>query len=236
MKDALKTTAHRLRKAEQAAYIRRVMWLSFEERLNSVFSEIDSQGIDAEILGNLFISFSNLKNNSPESIQPFVYSYNSLNQAQISVGCRTMGIWHNLGNNQQLEPNLAMEKGATISFSQDITGRVMVLLYPYTSDLAKVHEDNFILYFGLDPNDLTEKVIRKIFKIFFRYCDATSMLSVGSYRHYIFRLCLELRDIRNRQIQKNVILRFIEKTLMMGLAVAGIWATLYTSTKWHVLF
>ena len=107
----------------------------------------------------------------------------------------------------------------------------MVLLYPYKSDLAKVNEDNFILLFGADPNDLTEQKLRRLLNTFFRYCAATSMVSIGSYGDYIFRLWLGLRDIRNRKIQKVVVFRLFEKLLILGLAVAGVWATLYTSSK-----
>ena len=160
------------------------------------------------------------------------YRFNSLNQAQISVGWRRIGVWHSLGEGEILKPKEAMENGATISFSQDITGKVMVLLSPYRSDLAKVNEDSFILLFGADPNDLTEKKLRRLINTFFRYCAATSMVSVGSYGDYIFRLWLGLRDIRNRKIQKVVVFRLLEKLLIIGLTVAGVWATLYTCSKW----
>ncbi|WP_296749145.1 hypothetical protein [Thiobacillus sp.] len=232
MKTVLAAATQKLRKAERAGYIRRVMWLSFEDRLHSVFSEIDSQGVDAGELGNFYLSSS--KQSFPAYGQPYVFRFNSLNQAQVSVGWRRMGVWHSLGNGELLKPNEAMENGAAISFSQDITGKIMVLLSPYKSDVAKVNEDNFILVFGVEPNDLTEERIRKLFKIFFRYCAATSMVSVGSYSDYVFRLWLGLRDIRNRKIQKVAILRFFEKVLIVGLAAAGVWATLYTSSKWPI--
>lgn len=108
----------------------------------------------------------------------------------------------------------------------------MVLLSPYKSDLSKVNEDNFILLFGTEPNDLTEQKLRRLLNTFFRYCAATSMVSVDSYDDYVFRLWLGLRDIRNRKIQKIVVFRFLEKLLIVGLAIAGVWATLYTSQKW----
>lgn len=230
MKTALGSAAEKLRKAERLGYIRRVMWLSFEDRLRAVFEEIDSKGHDASELGNIYLSFS--KTSFPAYSQSYVYRFNSLNQAQISVGLRHIGVWHSLGDGALLKPKAAMESGATISFSQNITGKVMVLLYPYKSDLARVNEDNFILLLDADPNDLTEQKLRCLINIFFRYCAATSMFSVVSYGDYIFRLWLGLRDIRNRKIQKVVVFRFLEKLLIFSLAVAGVWATLYTSSKW----
>lgn len=208
------------------------MWFSFEDRLRAVFAEIDSKGDDASELGNFYLSFS--KTSFPAYSQSYVYRFNSLNQAQVSVGWRRIGVWHSLGEVELLEPKAAMENGATISFSQDITGKIMVLLSPYKSDLAKVNEDNFILLFGADPNDLTEQKLRRLLKTFFRYCAATSMVSVGNYGDYVFRLWLGLRDVRNRKIQKVVVFRFLEKLLILGLAVAGVWATLYTSSRWPI--
>lgn len=229
MATALGLAAEKLRKAQRLGYIRRVMWLNFEDRLRAVFAEIDSKGNDASELGNFYLSFS--KNSFPAYSPSYVYRFNSLNHAQIAVGWRRLGVWHSLGEGALLEPKAVMESGATISFSQDITGKVMVLLYPYKSDLAKVNEDNFILLFGADPNDLTEQKLRRLLNTFLRYCAATSMVSAGSYGDYIFRLWLELRDIRNRKIQKVVVLRLLEKLLILGLAVAGVWATLYTSSN-----
>lgn len=230
MKTALGPAAEKLRKAERLGYIRRVMWLCFEERLRAVFAKIDNKGNDASELGNFYLSFS--KNSFPAYSRSNLYRFNSLNQAQISVGWRRIGVWHSLGEGALLEPKLAVESGATISFSQDITGKVMVLLSPYKSDLARVKEENIILLFGADPNNLTERKLRQLLNTFFRYCAATSMVSVGSYGDYIFRLWLGLRDIRNRKIQKFVVFRLLEKLLILCLAVAGVWATLYTSSKW----
>jgi hypothetical protein len=230
MNSALLTSAEKLRKAERVGYLRRVMWLSFEDRLRAVFSEIERRGNDAGELGNFYLSVS--KTSFPAYNQPYVYRFNSLNQAQVSVGWRRIGVFHSLGDGELLQPKEAMESGAAISFSQDITGKIMVLLSPYKSDLTKVNEDNFILAFGVEPNDLTKQAIRRLFKTFFRYCAATSMVSVGNLSDYSFRLWLELRDIRNRKIQKVAMFRLIERLLILILAAGGVWATLYTSSKW----
>lgn len=231
MKSSLFSSAEKLRKAEHLGYLRRVMWLSFEVRLRTVYSEIDNHGNDAATLGNLYLTFS--KTLLPAYRDSRVFQYNSLNQATISAGWRRLGVWHNLNKGEFLEtkPKQAMESGAAISFSQDITGKVMVLLSPYKSDLAKVDEDNFILAFGVEPNNLTEQAIRRLLKTFFRYCAATSMVSY-SYSDYIFRLWLRLRDIRNRKIQKDALFQFTEKLLFFVLSAGGIWATLYVGKEW----
>ncbi|MGV8900310.1 MAG: hypothetical protein ACOH2B_13850 [Burkholderiaceae bacterium] len=230
MNTYLEVATSKLRRSQREAYLRRVMWLSFEERLRSVFDEIDSRGHDSDELGTLYLS--SIKSSNPAYNKPWMYRYNSLNQAQLSVGWRRLGVWHTIGSKNLLNPTEAAEAGASICFSQDITGRVMVLLYPYKSDLAKVNEENFVLVFGAEPNDLTKSAIRRLIKTFFRYCVATSMISAGNYRDYLFRLWLGLRDIRNRKIQKIAIFRFVERLLLVALAVAGVSATLFTGNKW----
>lgn len=230
MNSHLGISASKLREAQRQAYLRRVMWLSFEERLKSVFAELDSRGRDADELGALYLSF--IQSSNPAYHKPWVYRFNSLNQAQVSVGWRRLGVWHTIRSDDLTKPREAMEAGATISFSQDITGKLMILLCPYTSDIAKVEEENFILVYGANPNDLTEKAIRRHLKTFFRYCVATSMVSAGNYRDYLFRQWLRLRDIRNRKIQKVVVFRFIERALLIALAAASVWATFFTANKW----
>ena len=71
MKTVLGSVAEKLRKAECRGYIRRVMWLSFEDRLRAVFAEIDSKGNDAIELGNFYLSFS--KTSYPAYSQSYVY-------------------------------------------------------------------------------------------------------------------------------------------------------------------
>nr|WP_319563785.1 hypothetical protein [uncultured Rhodoferax sp.] len=230
MNKALLSAELKLRKAHEKAFIHRVNWISLEDRISEVFAEIETLGSANDELGTLYFSCS--KNTNPAYAKPWVYRFNSLNQAQISVGWRRLGVWHTIKSEDFSQPKEAMESGAAICFSQDITGKVMVLLCPYTSDLAKVNEDNFILFYGLDPNDLTKRKIRKSIKTFFRYCTATSMISAGNYSDYIFRLWLGLRDIRNRKIQKITIFKLLEKLGIFVLAAAGVWATLLTGNKW----
>ena len=60
---------------QHEAYIRRVMWISFEERLKSVFSEMDSRGADASTIGLLYFSSCHL--NDPKYKVKNIYRSNS---------------------------------------------------------------------------------------------------------------------------------------------------------------
>ncbi|WGS50121.1 hypothetical protein LFL96_01010 [Paraburkholderia sp. D15] len=135
-------------------------------------------------------------------------------------------------NGNAQEPRPAHETDAALCFSQDVSGRVAILLFPYKSDLSKAKEDNILLQFGLLPNDLTEKVIRKTFKTFFQYCVATSTVSTGSYSAYAFRQWLSFRDMRNKKAQRDVAFRMVEKMLVLALTAVGAWATLFVAGKW----
>ncbi|HDC4324291.1 hypothetical protein QK281_09475 [Aeromonas hydrophila] len=229
MNHQLKKIASKMNRDQHEAYIRRVMWISFEERLKSVFSEIDSRGTDASTIGLLYFSSCHL--NDPKYKVKNIYRSNSINQVQISSGWRHLNVWHDFTKNESETLQQARELGASISFSQDITGKVTICLFPYKSDLASVDEDNIILGFGREPNALTVKVIRQYIKLFLRYCSATSMQSGSEYSNYLFRLWLMVRDIRNRKKQKFVILRILEKVLIIGLGGAAVWATLLTGNK-----
>jgi hypothetical protein len=225
MENALHSAARKLKRIEKTAHDRRVMWIAFEQRLRSVFEEFDGLGGDAETLGHLYFSRgSGEKSNLDASMV--------LNFAQISTGWRRLGVWHSIKPNKPGFLEEAMEAGACISFSQDMTGRVTVLVSPYESKLARVNEENIILKFGASPDDLTKRHIRRLLKTFFQYCAATSMVANESYGGYLFRQWLRLRDFRNKKIQRIVLWRAIEKAALLLFSVASLLATLWTSAKW----
>jgi len=237
----LKKAAEDLYNLERSAYIRRVMWIDFEERLKSVFREIDGRGSDASMIGNLYLMTS-IETwpayRAPRLGKRYVYRFNSLNHAQVSVGCRHLPVWHalrdktetvaqSLGPMDAPRPKQVAESDAAVVFSQDITGKITVMLFPYKSVLSSVNEQNIILKFGIAPNDLNEAAIRGIMGTFFRYCAATSMMSVGSYRSYFFRVWLTLNDFRNRNAQKNKLYNFLLPLLGLAATAIGTWGTIH---------
>lgn len=206
------------------------MWIDFEHRLKCCFHEMDSMEKEKRYLGNLYLSI--LREGHPCFRKPWIYKSNFQNQAQISTGLRRLGVLHARNKKGQYKVSEAMETGASIVFTQGINGKILVIIYPYKSSLAKTDEDNIIIGFDLEPYKITEERINKYFSIFFKYCAATSAISVGSTSLYVFRIWLLLLDFRNRQIQKRKILAILEKILIIVSPFLAILATLYTSSKW----
>jgi len=206
------------------------MWIDFEERLSKVFAEEIENNQHPDALGHLFLTFSNTTN--PAYVNDGVRRPHAINQAQIHAGWRRLRVMHTVGQKEIERSKEAMEQGASLVFSQNVTGKVAVFLYPFKSDLASVKEELFILYYNLEPTDLTENKLRKCLKKFAYYCAATSSVSFDDWSGRWLRFRLSLLDLRNRDIQKKGTLTFLEKSLIILLAVLGVWATLFTGAKW----
>lgn len=55
-----------------------------------------------------------------------------------------------------------IEKGCALVFSQSPSGEVMVLLYPYKSEVHSRAETNIMLHAGLHPEKITKKLVKNI--------------------------------------------------------------------------
>ncbi len=238
MKSPLRHVAERLRADTNRAYIRRVMWIDFEERLSVAFQALCSDEGSCSQLGGVFLTTSMQR--SVGNHKAGLQRSELLNSAQIHCGTRDLGVYC-LEPRQAQEVragaapaslSLVTEHGAAIVFSQNVAGTIAVLLYPYESSAAKVNESNILLDFDLDPIDLDNRKIEKYLATFFRYCNATSAQSFRRLDLYLFRLTLVLRDFRNRRVQSKALLVFGERVLLVGLAILAVWAELYGSDKW----
>jgi hypothetical protein len=215
---------------DQRAYIRRVMWIDFEERLTQAFQDFCPTDSCAEAFGHLYLSYSAKLN--PAYAKGQVLRSNSMNHAQVSTGIRPLKVAHNLGKGDSSSLFFAYESGAAIVFSQNVAGTISVILYPYKSDLAKIDEHEILIASGLEPNELTLDRITKYLEKFSRYCVATSAHTRSSFSDYAYRLWLLALDKRNRGKQNRSILIAIEKFILLALAALGVWATLFTGSKW----
>lgn len=226
MKSTFRKSLDRIKNLEKLAFRRRVMWIDFEERLTKIFSEIEKIEKPEDPL-KFYLTFSK---NSFECYQhSHIYRFNSLNQAQISSGWHHINVFHSIKLDDPRKPKHTAEGGAAITFSQGIEGKVIIMLFPFNSDIHKIKEDNIIIGYGINPNNLNERKIRKYLRVFFNYCEATSIISGNNYKSYFFRCWIKFHDIRNKKIQNNSAFVLIERII---LAFGGIAATLYTSTKW----
>jgi hypothetical protein len=229
MKTALATAVAGIKASDRRAYIRRAMWKELESRIRQCYSGVRfADGID--YLGGIFLAFSGTTD--PGYARPELTPENCLNHAQISIGQRSLGLFHTIGAGPILGAQPGTESGAALIFTQDVTGLVSVLLHPYKSDLASVNEENILLAFGREPHSITTPVLEQYFRTFFRYCAATSAPSQSNIFEYAFRLSLLIRDIRNRRARRMRIAVFIERLLVLAFAALGIVATVWASSKW----
>ncbi|AQT61497.1 hypothetical protein [Cellvibrio sp. PSBB023] len=218
-----------LKSKEDEAYIRRVNWIFFEERIEEYFSSLNN-AYNFDALGGLYL-INNRKSNPIYNIK-YLYKSNFINHIQISTGWRRLNVYKGIVKDGVEKVEHVLESESALVFSQGINGKIMVFLYPYKSSIASVNEENIILHLNIEPHELTEKKISSILNTYIKYCVATSAISFDSQYLYFWRLWLIFRDFRNKQLIRNKSLYFIEKIIILFVPVLAVWATLFTSSKW----
>ncbi|KAB7711035.1 hypothetical protein GBN32_09845 [Plesiomonas shigelloides] len=72
-----------------------------------------------------------------------------------------------------------IEKGSSLVFSQGPAGDVMVLLYPYKSEVHARSEDYIVLYRGLLPENLTDSLILQTLRKSLYYARISSLNGIA---------------------------------------------------------
>jgi len=222
MKKLLKKAHDRILSEEDKLFVRRVSWLDLHNKVYSFFCFLEGDK-NAGVFGRFY--FSSNQDYAPYSENSNICTLNSLNQIQIHTGIRPSFIFH-ADDNNKLE--MIFERSSTLWFSQDITGGVTVFLAPYTSQSHRVNERNVLVKYYREPMSITDKELKKIFKIYIKYCEATMAFSVQKMNLYCFRLWLQFKDLRNRKKIKTFSIRIATQALALLLAGLGVVATLYT--------
>lgn len=95
-----------------------------------------------------------------------------------------------------------LEKGAGLSVSKQVDGQVIVVLYPYSSDVRCHRQKEFMLTGPMEPMKLTERKLQGCLKDLLFLANVTSVeAGAGSLvPHKALRMRrLILKDFRNRQ-------------------------------------
>ena len=128
---------------------------------------------------------------------------------QLTFGYNPIGVMHTelsiTDHGQSRKISNITEKGCTLVASQGANGSIAFIMYPYESQSLKKNEENIILYHHLHPDEITERLIRKVLQDFFLYARTSSIYGMGvkpSLFENIRIFYLITRDIRN---QKNII-------------------------------
>jgi hypothetical protein len=223
MKDSLKAAASVLAKGRCRAYVSRVAWLDLERLVSSAFNEIIENVEDTAELGNLYLT----KNRDYPPFNKPGNVFNITNQIQIHAGWRLLNVSHAITKDEESRAEHLAESGATLWFSQNASGSIMVFIAPYESKAMSVNEDNIILARHSCASSVSAKDIRSYFATYFRYCAVTSAHGDLGLGGYIYRLRLKYNDFRYASQMRANVFRYIEPLL----AVVGIVATLYAGNK-----
>jgi len=174
----------------QLVYEKRQSWNDLAERSTKLFETVITEAKDVKFFENLYIEDSR-KGKSTEHMPKFIMFF----CGRHPVGTST------------LEDNskLAVESGATLTFSQCVFGDVMCIMYPFKSDLHKRNENHFILSMPKDPTWYTEKRINNFIKYFFSYCQASSFAGnpdiIDKYR---INKLITMNKIKNINLSNSI--------------------------------
>ncbi|MCZ4286382.1 hypothetical protein O4H29_16245 [Marinobacter salarius] len=129
-----------------------------------------------------------------------------------------------------------LEKGACLSVSKQAEGRVIVVLYPYSSEVRYHRQKEFMLTGPIEPMKLTERMLHAHLKELLFLANVTSIKAgAGSLvSNKTFRMRrLILKDFRNRQD----LLRTSSKAALRqlyGKAVSLLFTAAVVSLAWIV--
>ncbi|MBY7910201.1 hypothetical protein KW420_10510 [Vibrio fluvialis] len=119
-----------------------------------------------------------------------------------------------------------IEKGCALVFSQCPSGEIMVLLYPYKSEVHSRAETNIILHAGLSPEKITKTLIKKYIDNAVRYARISSLsgmargLSLGD-KWFLFRM--KFLDQRAKNKRKNALINLDSEWLKIIITALITW-------------
>lgn len=222
MKQSLKIAARTLQRGRTRAFVSRVAWLDLDRLVSSAFQEISTNSQETAELGNLYLT-RNI--DYPPFNKGHFSAVNITNQIQVQAGWRQLN--HSINKDGTAASELLVESGATLWYSQNATGSVMVFLAPYKSKAMTMNEENIILARYGCASSISARAVRQHFAAYFRYCSVTSAHGNLGLSGYIYRLRLKYRDFRYASQMRASVFRYFESML----AVVGIIATLYAGNK-----
>jgi len=225
---SLKESASKIKKAHEHSCVKRIMWSALDERIETVFSEINKNKEDAAILGNLYLSKA--KDYEPiRSARIYLCSYQYVNATYIHTGYRHLGV--NIVDKDSKQLVSVTESNAQIWYSQSPVGDVLVFIAPYTSNAGKITENEIIIGKYKEPALINISDIHNHFNTFFKYCACTSQPCANSIKNYAYRKYLLFNDFRYRPDYRNKLFKYLERIFLFIFGAASILVTLYVSDK-----
>ncbi|WP_198107426.1 hypothetical protein [Vibrio navarrensis] len=141
---------------------------------------------------------------------------------QISFGINSTGILtkerQSSGDQVKEIQRKIIEKGCDLVFSQSPSGEVMVLLYPYKSEVYSRTETNIMLHAGLHPEKITKKLIKKYLDQTVRYARISSLNGMARGLSLLDRWALskmKFMDQRAKNQRRNTLINLDSEWLKM---------------------
>jgi hypothetical protein len=225
LKQSLKEAANVLGSGRSRAFVSRVAWLDLERLISAAFKEISENCNDSAELGNLYLTKN--RDYPPFHNKSRFCAFNVLNQIQVHTGSRRLGVFRSITEKEKTRVEYLAESRATLWYSQDASGSVIVFVAPYKSTVMKMNEDNIILARYNCASSVSLRDVQRHFSTYFRYCTVSSVHGNLGVSGYMFRLRLKYGDIRYSTQMRASAFRYLE-LLAAGATIAGV---LYTAFK-----
>lgn len=223
---SLSKSASTIKKADEAAFARRVMWSSLDERIKGVFDIFSAQEPYISTLGNIYLTRS--RDYDPIRTSGLL-SFQYVNSTYIHTGHRLLGA--NTINIKDSKFEIAKEWNCQFWYAQGLSGDVLVFMAPYESNAGKIEEKEIVIGKYKEPALITTTDIQKHFNVFFRYCACTSQNNSGSLLSYLYRQYLIYNDFRYNASFKAKFIKVAERIILLLLGASSIWAALYVGGK-----
>ncbi|WP_234405288.1 hypothetical protein, partial [Vibrio cholerae] len=111
-----------------------------------------------------------------------------------------------------------IEKGCALVFSQSPSGEIMILLYPYKSEVHSRAETNIMLHAGLHPEKITKKLVKKYLDQAVRYARISSLNGMArglSLRDRWALSTMKFMDQRAKNQRRNALINLDSEWLKM---------------------
>lgn len=161
---------------------RRQDWKQFEERVRKTYKPI---------LEELTLEKFEFNNFDLQSRKDFYPNEGETNQnfIQLKMGLVHIGITQTKTSSSEF----LIEKGGILSFTQDPQGKVVVVLYPNTSEVLEFDKKHIIYRVYKNPSKLTSYRLLRIIRFYFRFMYATSFVG---HHTFVMRVRLALIHFR----------------------------------------
>lgn len=158
----MKSLLEKFERCHLEAYFARVNWNAcFVEMATSVVKECANE-LRASGVGEPYISV--LGQDSRRGLYDNQGSEIWGDSISVSLGRRPIPVSAVVPVNRRT--SVLSESRASLVFSQSVSGSVIAVIYPPSSDVARSKKDFYMVDFWANPSDVTKKQIKQIFQLF----------------------------------------------------------------------